>query len=188
MAIFFAAALNSVFNQVLPDYIEPEQSCIRGRRMIANVHQLLNRAVEFADHKHKVALLLLDFCSAFPSLARDFIFKVFGASRLPPNIIKAIRELYKDNFHYFAFGGIYKFAFTVYSGVRQGCPLSSAIFAIVTDTLIRFLKHNLSLEVFFRAYCDDYSFALKNPWRDLPILSKLFKTIAGASALTLSRS
>ena len=154
--------------------------------MISNVVELLNHAQHMSDRTSKLALLLFDFCSAFPSLARKFIFRVLEASKLPPNIINAIRELYKDNDHYYAFGGIYKFVFTVFSGVRQGCPLSSAIFAIVTDPLILYIKAHLSKEAFFRAYCDDYALALKQVWRDLPTLAVVFSRIAKASALVLN--
>ena len=97
-------------------WIEPEQTCIKGRSMISNVVvvELLSHAQHMSDHTSKIAILLLDFCSAYPSLARKFIFRVLEASKLPPNIVAAIRELYKDNDHYFAFGGIYKFVFIVF--------------------------------------------------------------------------
>ena len=147
---------------------------------------LLSEIKKFAEQARRVALLLLDFSAAYPSLARSFIFQVLSMSGLPANIVHALRELYKDNDHFYSFGGVYKFVFTVFSGVRQGCPLSSSIFAIVTDVLIRFIKSRITLDAFFRAYCDDYAFALKNPWRDFPTLCAVFSLVAKASALCLN--
>ena len=107
--------------------------------MLSNVVNLLKQADNMAqsndlDKAHRVALLLLAFSSAYPPLSPEFIFKVLHKSGLPCNIVNAIKELHKDNDHYYSFGGVTKFVLTALSGVRRGCQLSSSIFAIVTDT------------------------------------------------------
>ena len=93
--------------------------------------------MEFSLTSKNAALMFLDFEAAFPSLSHDFMWKVLEHFQLPPGLIHAIQSLYQGNQHYIkAKGGIYK-AFTATGGVRQGCPLSPLLFAIVADVLLR---------------------------------------------------
>lgn len=140
----FASCLNFSFCKVLDEFVDNSQAAVKGRSMIDNVNSINAAAVNLSDKNSQVALVLLDFSAAFPSLAREFIFKALAAAHVPENIIRAIRELYKDNDHVFRFGNIMQYSFTALSGVRQGCPLSATIFAIATDSIIRYIKAHLT--------------------------------------------
>ena len=52
--------------------------------------------------------------------------------------------------------------------------------------LVSFISPNISNMDAFCAFCDDFGLALGNPWRDLPLLSRLFSTIAKASNLCMN--
>jgi hypothetical protein len=159
---------------------------LKGRSMIENVYALDAGAFEFLKQGFFPIYLLLDFKAAFPSLSRKFIFKALRAAGVSEDVIHAVRELYKDNKHFFTFRNLRKFALDAESGVKQGCPLSAAVFVIVTDAIVRYINCLLPKDIVFRAYCDDYAFVLKFPWRDLPILANIFITIGLATSLHLN--
>ena len=87
---------------MLDQFIYPEQTAVKGRNLLSNVHDLLAEATNMCHKSDRVAILLLDFAAAFPSISRGFLFRALRASRIPENGIHAIGELYKDNRHFSA--------------------------------------------------------------------------------------
>ena len=90
--------------------------------------------------------------------------------------IKAIKALYDNNDHYINFNGIFKYAFCVYSGVRQGCPLSSTIFILATDCLNRYISMLHSNDL-FNAFADDTAIMVFNVWNIAEQLAEVFDDI-----------
>eukprot|EP00973_Karenia_brevis_P036622 5047451-Karenia_brevis.AAC.1 len=70
-------------------------------------------------------------------------------------VINAIRSLYDNNIHFINCNGGLRFAFVAAAGVRQGCPLSSTIFILVTDCILTALAQTLDPGDILRGYADD---------------------------------
>ena len=121
-----------------------QRGFIRGRNMLQNVLELETYAVARAFAPSSApALVLSDYAAAFPSIAREFIWIALKAIGIPEDVIRAIRGLYINNIHYTRSTSGLRFAFVVLAGVRQGCPLSSTLFILVTDCILNAICQNL---------------------------------------------
>ena len=132
------------------------------------------------------ATILLDFKAAFPSLSREFIFEACRKVGLHDNVIAAMRSLYADNIHYLKLCGRVRQAFTIVSGVRQGCPLSATVFVIATDAVVRYVTSRLRPRDMLRAYADDIALTIADIWQTLQGLSVAFNTVANGARLELN--
>ena len=75
--------------------------------------------------------------------------------------------------------------FLITRGVRQGCPLSPLIFAIVADVLLRQLVHVLP-DSLVRAFADDTAVVTGDIFRDAAIIEVTFKAYSTFSGLSLN--
>ena len=74
--------------------------------------------------------------------------------------------------------------FAMHTGIRQGCPLSPLLFAIVADLLLRRLDR-LIPDAMTRAYADDTAMILQS-MSDLPHVAKIFDEYGTISGLELN--
>eukprot|EP00959_Pyramimonas_sp_CCMP1952_P438645 9183199-Pyramimonas_sp.AAC.1 len=89
------------------------------------------------------ACVFFDFRAAFPSIDQSFMLELLAWIGLPPFLLRFVTGLYRDNMCQIVVAG-HRFAgFALSAGVRQGCPLSPLLFAIVADLLLRRLQHLL---------------------------------------------
>jgi len=64
--------------------------------------------------------------------------------------------------------------FQIGAGIRQGCPLSPLLFALVVDIVLRRIKAKVpSVKVF--AFADDVALILEDVDRDVGILEGIFE-------------
>jgi len=164
-----------------------QRGFIQGRCMLKNVIDIETRSAKLAFNPDSFpCLIFFDFAAAFPSISRAFIWLVFDFIGLPVGVVRAIQALYRNNIHFIkgAFG--LRFAFYARAGVRQGCPLSSLVFIIATDCIMRALAASLGPRDMLRAYADDIAVAARCfteiCWR----LAPLFRCIQSCSQLTLN--
>ena len=71
------------------------------------------------------------------------------------------------------------------AGIRQGCPLSPLIFALVSDILLRKLKRQFKGNV-LKAYADDLCMVTEDLYRDLEPVTEVFEDFAEISGLHLN--
>jgi hypothetical protein len=160
-----------------------------GRQGIDNIVALDARA-RCQDHiaasikdlpvaKHP-ALILFDFCAAFPSVAHALIFMILDALGLPEGLINYFKALYVDNACYACLDGDVIFLYNILSGIIQGCPASGTIVVMVADPFLRSLKNDIKGSV-SRAYADDIGTLIDQLLKLRPLHSsfKLFERISG---------
>ena len=166
--------------------IKAQRGFLKGRKMLQNILDVETQAMEMAARLgQRSALILMDFGAAFPSLSHDFLWLVLAQIGVPPKVLRAIKELYRNNWHWIRFGGACVEVFTITSGVKQGCPLSPLLFVIATDSFLRALEANISPQSLARAYADDIALVLQNIWREAPAVAKLFVNLERIAGLWL---
>ena len=106
---------------------------------------------------------------------------------LPKGLLQAIRQLYVNNKHYVKVKSSVCPSFVATSGVRQGCPLSPLLFAVVADVLLRRLK-NVSPQSLARAFADDTAVVVPDFPVHAPVIMAVFQDFARISNLQLNLS
>ena len=162
-----------------------QRGFLSGRSMLANVVGLDTEMANMALSKTDPGAVLFDFRAAFPSVEHWLIFAILAMLGIPGWILQFIKILYTNNFCYIAFNGSRYKGFVLSRGVRQGCPLSPLLFAIISDVLLRRLSR-LIPEASIFAYADDLAMALPNFIGRLKMLELFFDTWHSISGLALN--
>jgi hypothetical protein len=75
--------------------------------------------------------------------------------------------------------------FSVRSGIRQGCPLSPLLFAVVADLLLRKLASALPNDA-VRAFADDTAMVMHDWWGSAGMVRRIFSEFSNISGLDLN--
>ena len=82
------------------------------------------------------AVMLYDFCNAFPTLLHERMWLVLNVLCLPKPLLKVIECLYTSIKAYSSGIGDGSFLFEVFGGVGTGCTLSSILFLLCCNPFI----------------------------------------------------
>ena len=131
------------------------------------------------------ACILLDFTSAFPSISQEYMTKVLTSIGVPASALNLIAALYDESYCRIQLNGITGDPFHLRAGVRQGCPLSPLLYAVIAEVLLDNIEHQCT-HCLVRAYADDTALVVENMWQDGPTLPRLFKQLQAISGLSLN--
>ena len=163
-----------------------QRGFLPGRQMLRNILDIDFAAQKISVKSKKGAIVLFDFRAAFPSMSHEFIWDTLLAIGLPGQYISALKLFYFNNKHFFQVDGKLLESVTVYSGVRQGCPLSPLLFALCADILLREIAGALGGEDLVRAFADDTGVVIEDFEATLPKLHMLFEEFERISALAIN--
>jgi hypothetical protein len=184
-----ALALNDRLSALCQITVASQQrGFVAGRHIEDNLFSLEAAAISLsATNLKRSATILFDFCTAFPSLAHDWIFLVLSTMRIPEGFVMAIRQLYAFCHAILLFNGAEVASLLIGSGIKQGCPLSGSMFALAIDPLIRYLLHTSVMgSICITAFADDIAIVVANIFTMLPDILRCFRSWAAASALRLN--
>jgi exonuclease III len=184
-----ALALNDRLSALCQITVASQQrGFVAGRHIEDNLFSLEAAAISLsATNLRRSAAILFDFCTAFPSLAHVWIFLVLSTMRIPDGFVTAIRQLYELCFAMLLFNGAELTSLLIGSGIKQGCPMSGSIFALVIDPLIRYLLHTSVMgSICITAFADDIAIVVANLFTMLPDILECFRRWAAASSLHLN--
>ena len=103
-------------------------------------HFIILYLVERARRRgEEMFVIALDFKKAFDSINRIKLIETLIEYRVHPNIVDLIARLYSDDKTELTLGDM-KREVCVNSGIKQGCPLSTTLFKLVTFMIIRKLE------------------------------------------------
>ena len=153
--------------------------------MLQNVIDIDEAAMRISLRHPHGAIVLFDFESAFPSLAHSYLWEALIALGMPGALVNAIRCFYTNNVHTIKVKGQRFPSMTSRSGIRQGCPLSPLLFAVVADVLLRKLTEHFP-ESIVKAFADDTAMALTDFHSQAGGVMRLFREFASLSGLRLS--
>lgn len=164
-----------------------QRGFVRHRDIADNVIELEGYMATSSQAAGRCAVgLLLDFANAFPSLDHGFMWAVLEAMGLPDEMLQVIKLLYHELYAEILYKGQVVGGFPILSGIKKGCPLSGALFALTLDPLIRRYLSELALRSScICAFADNIGLALLNVYAQLPPVLRIFALWARATGLQL---
>ena len=183
-----ASAVRMAWEPMLEKWISQiQRGFLRGRQMLHNIIDIDWESMRVSlKHPHG-ALILFDFKAAFPSVSHEFLIACLKNLGFPSSAMNFISSMYNNNYCNIKLGGEFFPGCKMLGGVRQGCPLSPLLFAVVVDILLRMLTRRLPTS-FNRAFADDIGTIITNWYKDAPILEQMFTEFACISNLHLNIS
>jgi exonuclease III len=162
-----------------------QQGFLPGRSLLSNVMDVDHALRSTAVSQQNGAGIFFDFRAAFPSLSHKCLHKVLEELPVPAWLRAMVKALYDHNHCDIIAGGQRHAGFQMGSGIRQGCPLSPLLFALVADLLLRRLQRKLEGAT-IRAYADDIAIVVPDLHKALPMLAETFAQYASFSGLELN--
>ena len=185
----FALVINRNLARLCEKVVSPHQrGFVKGRRIEECVLELESGAVCASTVSARLAAtVLFDFKVAFPSLAHQWIYLVLERVGVPMKWIKFIKKLYKGCLCNILFAGAVCTVVLIESGIKQGCPASGSLFALVADPLIRFMLVESALRWSrILAYADDLALVCWRLDEQLPVVLEILRVWGLATALKLN--
>ena len=181
-----ASAVRHCLEPILAQWIsQNQQGFIKSRSMLANVIDISHRAQTVSLQHDRPGMLLFDFKAAFPSLSHGYMHTVLKSLGLPSHILNFVLSLYDNHCCHIVSGGSVFSGFHIKAGIRQGCPLSPLLFALVMDIVLRRLQR-LGPELTFRAFADDIAIVAPCLYHSVPMLMRVFSETARVAGLGLN--
>jgi hypothetical protein len=185
--------INYRLAQYLPDYIDDRQrGFMRGRLGLDNL-LLLEAASMLASRTGtgSPVMCFLDIAAAFPSVLHDYMGAVLDKFLGKHPMNHMIKAMYYDTECDIVLRGTVFPGFKVLCGVRQGCPLSGSLFALIfhpvivtiSDSLYRSAM-NVGHDIF--GYADDLALILHDLWKQLVPLDRTLADVASATGLYIN--
>ncbi|MCP4651518.1 MAG: reverse transcriptase family protein, partial [PVC group bacterium] len=177
----------------MPLLIHPDQTCAVPERDIRDGLLNLYNVVETTrlENRHG-CLFSVDHMAAFDVIEWEYIFKVLQAFGLG-KFVEWIKMIYSHN-HVFSavqVNGYISAPFRVTRGIRQGCPLSCALYVLVSETVLNFIRKDhlvrgmviQGIEHKLNSLADDTNLTLENYQSVLRVLTvyRCFKLASGAT-------
>ena len=128
--------------------------------MYKNIIEMDWASKKYSLEEDDPIMLMIDIKAAFPSVSHEFMFNILQWVGIPRKWIRAIKVFYKNNLQ--MLNNRKDLSFTAGVGIRQGCPLSPLIFAVIADPFLRLLSSKLDRNGLIRACADDNGLALRN--------------------------
>lgn len=132
----------------------------------------------------------IDFSGAFDNVNHDFMFEVLRRRGVSEHFVTMLQSVYKEATSQLRINGVLTAAFLVARSVRQGCPASMLLFAVVLAPLLQLLEARLQgLAVARRplrvsAYADDAFLVMRDHAETAAVTDALqdFAAVSGLHA------
>uniref|UniRef100_A0AAX7UBY7 Reverse transcriptase domain-containing protein n=1 Tax=Astatotilapia calliptera TaxID=8154 RepID=A0AAX7UBY7_ASTCA len=166
----FSKIIMSRLEDVLDIIIEKEQTCaIKGRLMWDNLSML--REIIYNGKDSELCILGLDQRRAFDSVSHSYLWKVMKAYNFPDQFISIIQLSYKKSLVQVKVNGKLSSPFSAEYGVKQGCPLSAALYVLAINPLLKRINDDKrikgyvldkSFKITALGYADDVTVIIRN--------------------------
>ena len=134
--------LASRLKHILGSVISPEQTCgIPGRDIADNIHSLRD-IIDLSNNFDETYIVTIDQEKAFDRVSQAFIIKILEKMNFGDYFISWIKILYSGLLSSVKVNGHLTPYFPITRSVRQGDPLSSLLFVIVSQSLNQLIKAN----------------------------------------------
>ena len=137
------------------------------------MRQIIKKCHEFNTELHNI---FIDYKHAFGSVFRDKIIECLNKYEIPSKLIKLIARTLQDTKARVKVYQNYTEKFEIMTGVKQGDPLSAALFSIVIDNILKQLELRSSISTRLKqcsAYADDILITAQNEQTMIDTFKKL---------------
>jgi hypothetical protein len=162
-----------------------QQGFLRRRSILRNLLEVEDAMAMGALTENAAAAIFLDFAAAFPSISQEYVHTCLLHLGMPENARNAFLHLYSNSACCISLQGASYEGFAMKAGVRQGCPLSPLIYALVAEVMVDKIAV-LDPEMLVRAYADDTALVIRDFWAAAPCLANFFQDLAAVSGLQLN--
>ena len=139
-----ANAIRIHLEPIVAQWISPMQrGFLPGRSMLANVIDIEHLSQGNMLKHDRGCTILFDFKAAFPSLCHGYLPETSRGLGIPRHICHMIKSLYDGHRCNIGFKGQNYKGFEISAGIRQGCPLSPLLFALVIDIFLRRIHRHI---------------------------------------------
>lgn len=160
----FMKVITKRVQSVITTLVGSHQTCgIKGRSIYTNIH-VARSILESCDIDfRRVAMLQIDFQKAFDRVSHNVLFQILEHVRFGELILKSVKMAYQDCTTRILINGQLTHPIKVEASVRQGCALSSLLFALYIEPLCTRINQDPQIqgyqlessEVKVMAYADD---------------------------------
>ena len=127
--------------------VHPDQAGFIRNRSIFNQIRLANAIIDYAEvTQENGAIVALDQEKAYDKIKHDYLWATMNKFGLPRTFTDTVKTLYTNANTMVAINGVFSNPFKVTRGVRQGDPLSCALFDLAIEPLACKLRNDPSLD------------------------------------------
>ena len=135
------------------------------RSTIDNIFIVRQLSEKYREYGQSIWHIFIDYAQAYDSVHRNSLWNVLRSFRVPEKLIRVIKACYRSTKGKVRVGGMFTETFDVETGLKQGCPLSCALFNMVLEWILRRtpaqgdpIRLNNDVSVDRLAYADDVDF------------------------------
>ena len=126
----------------------PQQSHFTpGQSTLDRIVALRLLAERRLEYRQPLYAAYIDLRAAFDSLDRNSLWNILKTIGIPPKLVDIIKTLYSPTHSVVRVNGTISEAFSISSGVRQGCVLAANLFNTATDRILNNTTQALTLGV-----------------------------------------
>jgi hypothetical protein len=179
---------------VMDDQLQGTQFCGVSGNSIIDAASKIRDIIAHAEHTGTpLCVLILDFHNAFDRIAHEYLFDILNSYGIQKGRLDCLQAMYTDVTSSVQINGTLAGPIPIHCGVRQGCPLSMALYALCLHPLLNMLDHSLQGLQIGRskryqpvlAYTDDVTIFVKRP-EDLLKISTAIKCFEKATGALLN--
>lgn len=190
MARILAQRLKTVMHEVTGPY---QTSVGKGRSIIQTVCEYRD-IIAIADVlRLPCAIMTLDFEKAFDRVDHQYLLHTMSAMGIPHNFVNIIGRILRSSTSRIMINGQLTRELAFSSSVRQGCPMSMALFAIAIEPLLATLQKRLQglcihgQNISCKAYADDVGLVITGE-SDIEIAFQVIRKYELASGARLNQT
>ena len=139
--IFMTIVKNRIENHLKRNTLEKENQTgfTKGGRKEDNLFILQHLVEKTYMKREKLIVTAIDYSKAYDSIDREKMIEALKDYKIHPNIIDRIAKIYNGDFTNIKIGEE-EIKLEITSGIKQGCPLSTTLFKIITYIILTELE------------------------------------------------